>query len=288
MLPPTIAGVAPLVSTDMRFGYRDIDPASAGPANRDWWSRNAQEYLADHGSFLGDADFCWCPEGIRESQAHLLGPLDTLREQAVLEVGAGAAQCSRWLTSHGVDVIATDISEGMLAQARALDQRTGITVRTRRADARDLPFADSSFDVVFTAFGAVPFVPDAAALHREVARVLHPGGRWLFSVTHPFKWVFPDDPGPGGLTVVRPYFDRTPYVELDDAGAPAYAEFHRTIGDHIRDLRSAGFTIRDLIEPQWPSDLTQTWGSWSPMRGALFPSTAIFVTSLEAKADGDG
>ena len=43
--------------------------------------------------------------------------------------------------------------------------------------------------------------PTRRAVMREVARVLRPGGRWVFSVTHPMRWAFPDDPGPEGLTV---------------------------------------------------------------------------------------
>src|SRR5919107_1345304 len=50
----------------------------------------------------------------------------------------------------------------------------------------------------------------------EVARVLRPGGRWVFSVTHPLRWAFSDDPTREGLTVRRSYFDRRPYVETDE------------------------------------------------------------------------
>ena len=52
--------------------------------------------------------------------------------------------------------------------------------------------------MVFTAYGAVPFVADSAALMRECARVLRPGGRFVFSTTHPFRWALPDDPGEAG------------------------------------------------------------------------------------------
>src|SRR3954453_9983342 len=129
-------------------GYLDIPSSSGGSAGRGWWDANATEYLDEHGAFLGPADFCWCPEGLREADARLLGDLSGRR---VLEVGAGAAQCARWLVGQGVQVVATDVSGGMLAAARVYDQETGLTAPSVQADARALPFADSSFDVAFTA-----------------------------------------------------------------------------------------------------------------------------------------
>lgn len=257
-------------------GYQDVDPRAATLANRTWWSEHAGEYLAEHGNALGVADFLWCPEGLRESEAQLLG--DVAGRQ-VLEVGAGAAQCSRWLAGRDARVLATDVSAGMLARSSELDTLTGRHVPTVVADARELPLADACMDVAFTAFGAIPFVPDAARIHAEVGRVLRPGGRWVFSAVHPMRWGFPDDPTRHGLTMTRPYFDRTPYVERDAAGRPLYAEFHRTIGDHVRDVRAAGLVIEDVIEPEWPAGHHQVWGAWGPERGAYLPGTLIMVTT---------
>jgi SAM-dependent methyltransferase len=135
---------------------------------------------------------------------------------------------------------------------------------------------------VCTAFGAVPFVADSAAVMREVARVLRPGGSWVFSITHPMRWIFFDEPGEDGLIARNSYFDRHPYVEQDTDGVPSYVEQHRTLGDRVRELVGAGFTLRDLIEPEWPESHTQIWGQWSPLRGRLFPGTAIFVADLSA------
>lgn len=256
----------------LRAGYQHVPDGDAGRAGRSWWDANAQEYLEEHGSFLGDEDFCWCPEGLREADARLLG---AVAGRDVLEVGAGAAQCSRWLARHGARPVATDISGSMLG---SLATPGGAPVPRVQADARALPFADASFDVAFTAYGAVPFVPDAERVHREAARVLRPGGRWVFSVTHPVRWAFPDDPSERGLTADRSYFDRTPYAERDAAGRVTYVEYHRTIGDHVRDVRAAGLVLEDLVEPQWPEGHDRTWGGWSPLRGAVLPGTAIFVT----------
>ena len=256
--------------------HRAAGPAESARANRLWWDANADDYYAEHGATLGDADLLWCPEGLREADAGLLGDV---AGRDVLEVGCGAAQAGRWLVAQGARVTAFDVSRGQLAKARELDSRTGVPVTVVQADAQRLPFRDASFDLVVSAFGAIPFVSDSAGTMRGIARVLRPGGRLVFSATHPVRWVFPDDPGPGGLTVRQSYFDRTPYVEEDSAGRAVYVEHHRTLGDRVRELRAAGLVLEDLVEPEWPPGRTETWGQWSPLRGALLPGTAIFVCS---------
>ncbi|QCB93491.1 class I SAM-dependent methyltransferase [Cellulomonas shaoxiangyii] len=260
-------------------GFLRVPDEQGGRAARRWWDANAGEYLAEHGDFLGDVDLLWCPEGVRESQARLLGDVAGAR---VLEVGAGAAQGTRWLTAAGAHAVATDVSHGMLAAGAAATGAGRGRVPLVQADARALPFADATFDVVFTAFGALPFVPDPHRVHAEAARVLRPGGRWVFSVTHPVRWAFPDDPGPGGLTATRSYFDRRPYVEQAADGRVLYAEYHRTLGDHVADLVGAGFVLDRLVEPEWPAGHERVWGGWGPVRGRVLPGTAIFVTHLPA------
>jgi SAM-dependent methyltransferase len=251
-----------------------LSQSESARAHRAWWDEQADDYQDEHGAFLGDADLVWGPEGLREADANLLGDI---RGLSVVEIGAGAAQCSRYLAARGARVLATDISHGMLRHSRVLDERTGIHVPVAQADACALPVADASVDLVFSSYGAVPFVADFGALAREVRRVLRVGGRFVFSTTHPIRWAFRDDPGPAGLTAVESYFDRTPYVELDAAGQASYVEHHATLGDRIRDLVAAGFEIVDLVEPEWPSGHDQAWGQWSPLRGALLPGTAIYL-----------
>ncbi|HEX7354892.1 MAG TPA: class I SAM-dependent methyltransferase [Mycobacteriales bacterium] len=260
-----------------RIARRALDASEAVRANRRWWDGGADAYQAEHGAFLGDADFVWCPEGLREADAGLLGDVSGRR---VLEVGAGAAQCSRWLASRGALPVALDLSAGQLRHAQELAARTGVRVPLVQSDACMLPFADAAFDLACSAFGAVPFVVDSARLLREVARVLRPGGRWVFSVTHPMRWVFLDDGGPDGLTVVQSYFDRAPYVERADDGTVTYAEQHRTLGDRVEEITAAGFRLSRLVEPEWPAAETRTWGQWTPLRGRLFPGTAIYVCDL--------
>jgi SAM-dependent methyltransferase len=270
----------PTIITSVR---RHIDGSETRRASRSWWDDEAGAYQAEHGEFLGDADFMWCPERLREADARLLGEVAGRR---VLEVGAGAAQCSRWLSAQGAQPVALDLSAGQLAHARVLDERTNVATALVQADATRLPFADASFHLACSAFGGVPFVADSATVMTEVARVLRPGGRWVFSVTHPVRWCFPDDPGPAGLVAEQSYFDRTAYVEQDQDGHATYVEHHRTIGDRVREIAAAGLRLVNVVEPEWPDDHDRPWGQWSPLRGRLLPGTAIFVCHKPAAPTG--
>lgn len=249
--------------------------AETARANRRWWDAEATDYYTEHGAFLGDTAFVWGPEGWTEAD------LDILEAEAahtVLEVGAGAAQCSRWLAETvGCRVVATDLSSGMLATAREIDARADVATPLAQCDALALPFADGSFDRVFAAYGAVPFVADSARLMSEIARVTAPGGRVAYSTSHPWRWAFPDDPGEGGLTVRHPYFDTTPYVETDGAGAATYVEHHRTLEGRVAEAVAAGLVIEAVRELAWKAGNDATWGGWSPLRGRLMPGTMVLV-----------
>jgi ubiquinone/menaquinone biosynthesis C-methylase UbiE len=259
-----------------------VDGAESARANRLWWDADADAYHLEHGEFLGTSDFVWCPEGLREEQARLLGPPTSLRGADVLEVGSGSAMCSRWLAGQGARPVAFDVSMGMLRHSEDAAAESGVQVPLLQADAQCMPFLDDSFDLAFTAFGAIPFVADSAEVMREIARVLRPGGRWVFATTHATRWSFPDDPGPEGLTASMSYFDRNPYVEFDETGRATYVEHHRTIGDRVRELSAAGFRLLDIVEPEWPEGLTTEWGQWSPLRGAILPGTSIFISEIES------
>ncbi len=262
----------------VRVERRPVSEGESRAANGPDWDRYADEYQATHGEFLGDVGFVWGPEGLTEAEAGILG---ALAGRDVLEVGSGAGQCSRWVRSQGGRGYGLDLSLRQLQHSRRIDDTTGVVVPSVLGTATSLPFPAESFDVVFSSFGALQFVKDVDVAVAEVARVLRPGGRFAFSITHPTRWSFPDDPGEGGLTATQSYWDRTPYVEVDDeTGRVAYVEHHRTLGDWVGVLAGAGFVITDLLEPEWPEGHERVWGGWSGLRGRFTPGSAIFGATL--------
>lgn len=104
------------------------------------------------------------------------------RPARILELAAGTGALTRALAARldGASLVATDLNQPMLDMAAArLPDEAGVA--WQQADALDLPFAGESFDTAVCQFG-VMFFPDKPKSHREVWRVLRPGGRYLFNV----------------------------------------------------------------------------------------------------------
>lgn len=93
-----------------------------------------------------------------------------------LDVATGAGHTALAFAPHVAHVIASDITDEMLAEARKLAADKGLgNVETAKADAEALPFPAASFDLVTSRIAPHHF-PDPARFVREVVRVLKPGG----------------------------------------------------------------------------------------------------------------
>jgi SAM-dependent methyltransferase len=108
-----------------------------------------------------------------------LGPVQSGH---ILEVAAGTGAVTRLLARDlpgNVAITATDLNPSMLELARR--QPGADRVHWQQADALALPFPDASFEVVLCQFG-VMFFPNKIKAFQEAARVLTPGGRFVFSL----------------------------------------------------------------------------------------------------------
>jgi ubiquinone/menaquinone biosynthesis C-methylase UbiE len=123
------------------------------------------------------ADYAASPVHARgESLARLVDLVAPQPDWRALDVATGAGHTAAAFAAHVAHVIASDITEEMLEQARKLAAGKGIAnVETARADAAALPFGDESFDLVTCRLAAHHF-PDPAAFVGEAWRVLIPGG----------------------------------------------------------------------------------------------------------------
>lgn len=95
----------------------------------------------------------------------------------VLDVCTGTGAVAARLAATGCEVVGLDQSEDMLAAARARLAAAGLGGRVTlvRGEAEALPFPDACFDAVTVTY-LLRYVADPAAVLRELARVLRPGG----------------------------------------------------------------------------------------------------------------
>lgn len=215
--------------------------------------------------------------------------LSVLQRGTLVEVAAGTGIVTRALRAAlplDVRIVATDLNEGMLKVAAGRFSEP--TVTFQQADAQKLPFADGFADAIVCQFGMM-FVPDKLAAQREAARVLVPGGRFVFNVwdqlvnnevslvvTRAVEALYPQDP--------PRFFERTPFGYFDAAAIRA-------------ELEAAGFQRIEIDTVQLASQAVSAEHvaiglcQGTPLRGeiesrdphGLAPATAAAVSALQSR-----
>ncbi|MGP8184095.1 MAG: class I SAM-dependent methyltransferase [Thermoplasmata archaeon] len=186
-----------------------------------------------------------------------LGPVRGLR---VLDVGCGQGRFTRRLAKLGARVTGIDWSAAMIETAQHHEQRAPLGIEYRRMDARNAVRAwpPATFDRVVSCMSLMD-MPNSPAVVRGAHRLLRPGGRFVFSVSHPLntaavRWERPStDVRHRGAMLVDRYFEEGPRVtewammRLQRPFATPY--WHRTFESWFSTLRRAGFEVDSLTEP---------------------------------------
>jgi SAM-dependent methyltransferase len=172
----------------------------------------------------------------------------------VLEVGTGEGQVARAIVSaNGAAVVGVDPTRNQIEEAV---RRCG-GPRYVRSGAAALPFAAAAFDAVVCClvFEHIDAVDEALA---EVARVLRPGGRFVFCLNHPLLqtpgsgWIDDQilDP-PEQYWRVGPYLVEQAVVEEVEKGV--FIRFvHRPLSRYLNAMADVGLTLERMLEPAPP------------------------------------
>ena len=157
--------------------------------NRLSWNaavRAHDSHRGDLTKFLREGGSTLFPEELK-----LLGDL-TGKRLVHLQCNCGSDSLS--LALLGAVVTGVDISDRAISTARNLSSETGISAEFERADIYDwlekAARGGLSFDVVFSSYGVVCWLPDLGAWARGIATILEPGGRFVLVEFHPVAGMF--------------------------------------------------------------------------------------------------
>jgi len=180
--------------------------------------------------------------------------LPELLGSRVLDLGCGFGWFCRWARQQGAaHVLGIDISEKMLARARATIEDSAITYIT--ADMEQLELLAHSLDLVYSSL-ALHYVEHLSRLMSQVYQALVPGGGLVFSVEHPM-FTAPTNPqwsldAAGRKTwPVDCYLDEGP--RSTDWLTPGVIKQHRTLSTYLNMLIRLGFSISH-VEEWGPTD----------------------------------
>lgn len=158
----------------------------------------------------------------------------------------------------GAEVTGADFSEEAITFARVLSNELDIPAEFVRADLYELPkILDKRFDIVFTSYGVLTWLPDVKRWGEVIGTFLKPGGVFYIVEFHPFAQVFDDRDDTTELRVHYPYFDEK-VMRFDDACSYAdpsvplintvsYEWMYR-MGEVITALAAAGLRIEYMKE----------------------------------------
>jgi ubiquinone/menaquinone biosynthesis C-methylase UbiE len=180
--------------------------------------------------------------------------LPDLTGKRVVDLGCGFGWFCRWARENGAaEVLGLDVSENMLARARAVTADEAVSYE--RADLDHLELPDASFDLAYSSL-VLHYITDLPRLLATVHRALVPGGQFTFSMEHPILMA----PMHPGWTIDGQGRKTWPVDSYQMEGprvtnwlAEGVVKQHRTMGTTLNLLIRAGFTITH-VEEWGPTD----------------------------------
>lgn len=218
-------------------------------------------------------------ERLRPASVELVAACAPSPGERVLDIAAGSGNAAIEAVARGAAVTASDLTPAMIALGSVRTAALGLDVPWVEADAQALPFADDSFDLAISVFGAM-FAPDPARVAAEMARVVRPGGRVAMAAWAPVGFnealgravaaaldLPPDAPDPNdwgdeeiararfaaaGITIrtelrtLRWAFDEVDeFVRFLEEDVPPFAAARRALGDAYPPLRAS---LTEVVE----------------------------------------
>jgi ubiquinone/menaquinone biosynthesis C-methylase UbiE len=172
--------------------------------NKKLWNERTQHHV--------DSDF-YDVKGFVEGKSSLkeieLGLLGDVKRKSILHLQCHFGQDSLSLARMGAKVTGVDLSDAAIQKAEELNTTLGTDAEFICCDVYSLKdHLDKKFDIVFTSYGTIGWLPDLDKWADIIQHFLKPGGEFIFVEFHPVVWMFDDN----FAHIQYSYFNREPII----------------------------------------------------------------------------
>lgn len=181
--------------------------ATSFELNRQLWNERTKHHT---GSKFYDVEaFLAGKNSLTAKELELLGDL---AGKKLLHLQCHFGQDTLSLARMGAEVTGLDLSDAAIAEARKLAATMGIRAEFIIANVLDFqPQLEGNFDIVFTSYGVLGWLPELDGWAKNIAHYLKPGGKLVLVEFHPVVWMYNND----FTRVEHSYFNRKRIEEME-------------------------------------------------------------------------
>lgn len=201
--------------------------------NRESWNKRTEVHIGS--DFYDMESFLAGRSSLNAIELDLMGDV---KGKKILHLQCHFGQDSISLARMGAEVVGVDLANKAIDHAHELAEKLNANARFICCDIYDLPdHLDEAFDIVFSSYGTIGWLPDLDKWAKIIHRSLKPGGRFIFVEFHPVVWMFDND----FKSIAYNYFKTDAIVE----------SYSGTYAD-----RNAAVTIKDV---SWNHSLAEVF-----------------------------
>jgi 2-polyprenyl-3-methyl-5-hydroxy-6-metoxy-1,4-benzoquinol methylase len=216
--------------------------------NKNSWNNKTEIHIKS--AFYNLDDFLKGKNSLNDIELKLLGNIE---HKKILHLQCHFGQDSISLSRLGADVTGIDLSDKAIENAIQIAATTNTNTKFICCNIYDLPnFLDEQFDIVFTSYGTIGWLPDLDKWANIITKYLKPQGQFVFVEFHPVVWMFDDN----FEKIHYNYFNTGAIVETENGTyadknahiTQTYVMWNHSISEVLNSLIKHGLTIQSFDE----------------------------------------
>jgi len=188
--------------------------------NKQVWNDKTEVHIASE--FYDNDSFLKGKSTLNDIELALLG---NVKGKKILHLQCHFGQDTMTLVRMGASAVGVDLSDKAVERATQFAQQLDLDTTFVCCDVYDAPnYIDEKFDIIFTSYGTIGWLPDLDNWAKVISHFLKPQGQFIMADFHPVVWMYDDN----FKEVFYNYFNVEPIIEITSG---TYAEKNADLED---------------------------------------------------------